>query len=147
MGANTVEINDANFEAEVEKSATPVLIDFWAAWCAPCRALAPTVDAIAEEYKGRVKVGKLDVDANQSTATRFNIRGIPTLLVVKDGQVKEQIVGAVDKSVIVKALDKHLYVIFAAFTTPIPHQARGRENPPLYPRQHLHRRERNITRA
>ena len=98
MGANTVEINDA----------TPVLIDFWAAWCAPCRALAPTVDAIAEEYKGRVKVGKLDVDANQSTATRFNIRGIPTLLVVKDGQVKEQIVGAVDKSVIVKALDKHL---------------------------------------
>ncbi len=108
MGANTVEINDANFEAEVEKSATPVLIDFWAAWCAPCRALAPTVDAIAEEYKGRVKVGKLDVDANQSTATRFNIRGIPTLLVVKDGQVKEQIVGAVDKSVIVKALDKHL---------------------------------------
>jgi len=108
MGANTVEINDANFEAEVEKSAIPVLIDFWAAWCAPCRALAPTVDAIAEEYKGRVKVGKLDVDANQSTATRFNIRGIPTLLVVKDGQVKEQIVGAVDKSVIVKALDKHL---------------------------------------
>ncbi|PYS04899.1 MAG: thioredoxin [Acidobacteria bacterium] len=108
MGANTVEITDANFEAEVEKSATPVLIDFWAAWCAPCRALAPTVDAIAEEYKGRVKVGKLDVDANQSTATRFNIRGIPTLLVVKDGQVKEQIVGAVDKSVIVKALDKHL---------------------------------------
>ena len=108
MGANTVEITDANFEAQVEKSATPVLIDFWAAWCAPCRALAPTVDAIAEEYKGRVKVGKLDVDANQSTATRFNIRGIPTLLVVKDGQVKEQIVGAVDKSVIVKALDKHL---------------------------------------
>jgi len=108
MGANTVEITDANFEAEVEKSNTPVLIDFWAAWCAPCRALAPTVDAIAEEYKGRVKVGKLDVDAHQATAARFNVRGIPTLLVMKDGQVKEQIVGAVDKSVIVKALDKHL---------------------------------------
>jgi thioredoxin 1 len=108
MGANTIEITDANFEAEVAKSATPVLIDFWAAWCAPCRAIAPTVDAIAEEYKGRVKVGKLDVDANQTTAARFNVRGIPTLLVVKDGQVKEQIVGAVDKSVIVKALDKHL---------------------------------------
>jgi thioredoxin 1 len=108
MGANTVEITDANFESEVVKSNTPVLIDFWAAWCAPCRAIAPTVDAIAEDYKGRVKVGKMDVDANASTPARFNVRGIPTLLVFKDGQVKEQIVGAVDKSVIVKALDKHL---------------------------------------
>jgi thioredoxin 1 len=108
MGANTIEITDINFESEVAKSNTPVLVDFWAAWCAPCRALSPTVDAIAEEYKGRVKVGKLDVDANGSTAARFNIRGIPTLLVIKDGQVKEQIVGAVDKSVITKALDKHL---------------------------------------
>src|SRR5215469_3057065 len=104
MGANTIEITDTNFESEVAKSSTPVLVDFWAAWC----ALAPTVDAIADEYKGRVKVGKLDVDANGSTAARFNIRGIPTLLVIKDGQVKEQIVGAVDKSVITKALDKHL---------------------------------------
>jgi thioredoxin 1 len=108
MGANTIEITDTNFESEVAKSNTPVLVDFWAAWCAPCRALSPTVDAIAEEYKGRVKVGKLDVDANGSTAARFNIRGIPTLLVIKCGQVKEQIVGAVDKSVITKALDKHL---------------------------------------
>jgi len=108
MGANTVEITDTNFETEVSESSVPVLVDFWAAWCAPCRALAPTVDAIANEYKGRVKVGKLDVDANGSTAARFNIRGIPTLLVIKDGQVKEQIVGAVDKSVIAKALDKHL---------------------------------------
>ena len=108
MGENTVEITDSNFESEVVKSTTPVLVDFWAAWCAPCRALAPTIDSIAVEYKGRVKVGKLDVDANGSTATRFNIRGIPTLLVIKDGQVKEQIVGAVEKSVITKALDKHL---------------------------------------
>ena len=108
MGANTIEITDTNFESEVVKAGTPVLVDFWAAWCAPCRALAPTIDSIAEEYKGRVKVGKLDVDANGSTAARFNIRGIPTLLVIKDGQVKEQIVGAVDKSVITKALDKHL---------------------------------------
>ena len=108
MGANTIEITDTNFESEVVKASTPVLVDFWAAWCAPCRALAPTIDSIAEEYKGRVKVGKLDVDANCSTAARFNIRGIPTLLVIKDGQVKEQIVGAVDKSVITKALDKHL---------------------------------------
>ncbi|PYR87242.1 MAG: thioredoxin [Acidobacteria bacterium] len=108
MGENTVEITDSNFESEVVKSTTPVLVDFWAAWCAPCRALAPTIDSIAVEYKGRVKVGKLDVDANGSTAARFNIRGIPTLLVIKDGQVKEQIVGAVEKSVITKALDKHL---------------------------------------
>ena len=108
MGANTVEINDTNFDSEVVKSSTPVLVDFWAAWCAPCRALAPTIDSIAEEYRGRVKVRKLDVDSNGSTAARFNIRGIPTLLVIKDGQVKEQIVGAVDKSVITKALDKHL---------------------------------------
>ena len=108
MGANTVEITDANFESEVIKSTTPVLVDFWAAWCAPCRALAPTVDAIAEDYKGRVKVGKLDVDANGSTSAKFNIRGIPTLLVFKGGQVKEQIVGAVDKTVIAKAIDKHL---------------------------------------
>ena len=108
MGENTVEITDSNFESEVVKSTTPVMVDFWAAWCAPCRALAPTVDSIAAEYKGRVKVGKLDVDANGSTAARFNIRGIPTLLVIKDGQVKEQIVGAVEKSVITKALDKHL---------------------------------------
>ena len=108
MGANTVEITDTNFESEVEKSSTPVLVDFWAGWCGPCRALAPTVEAIAEEYQGRVKVGKLDVDANGSTAARFNIKGIPTLLVIKDGQVKEQIVGLVDKRAITKALDKHL---------------------------------------
>jgi thioredoxin 1 len=108
MGSNTIEITDANFETEVLKSSTPVLVDFWAAWCGPCRALAPAVDAIAEEYRGRVKVGKLDVDANGSTSARFNIRGIPTLLVIKDGQVREQIVGLVDKSVIAKAIDKHL---------------------------------------
>jgi len=108
MGANTVEITDSNFESEVLKSTVPVLIDFWAAWCGPCRALAPAVDAIAEEFKGRVKVGKLDVDANGSTSARFNIRGIPTLLLFKDGQVREQIVGLVDKSKISEAIKKHL---------------------------------------
>ena len=108
MGANTVEITDSNFETEVLKSTVPVLIDFWAAWCGPCRALAPAVDAVADEYKGKVKVGKLDVDANGSTSAKFNIRGIPTLLLFKDGQVKEQLVGLVDKSKITDAIKKHL---------------------------------------
>jgi len=108
MSANTVEITDANFESEVLKSSVPVLIDFWAAWCAPCRALAPTVEAVATQYQGRVKVGKMDVDAHGATSSKYHIRGIPTLLLFKDGQVKEQIVGAVGKDVITKALDKHL---------------------------------------
>jgi len=108
MGANTVEITDTNFESEVIKSTVPVLIDFWAAWCGPCRALAPAVDAVADQYKGRVKVGKLDVDAHGAVSSRFNIRGIPTLLLFKDGQVKEQIVGLVDKSKITQAIDRHL---------------------------------------
>ena len=108
MGANTVEITDANFEAEVVNSSLPVLIDFWAAWCAPCRVLAPAVDAIAEEYKGRIKVGKLDVDESGATAARFNIRGIPTLLLFKDGQVRDQLVGAVPKDSIAQSINKIL---------------------------------------
>jgi thioredoxin 1 len=108
MGANTVEITDSNFESEVLQSNVPVLIDFWAAWCGPCRALAPAVDAIASEFQGRVKVGKLDVDANNSTSAKYNVRGIPTLLLFKGGQVREQIVGLVDKSKIAAAINKHL---------------------------------------
>ena len=108
MGATTVEITDSNFEAEVEKSDLPVLIDFWAAWCGPCKALAPTVEEIAGEYQGKLKVGKLDVDANNALSARFSIRGIPTLLLFKDGQVKEQLVGAVPKATIVGAISKHI---------------------------------------
>ena len=108
MGNHTVEITDSNFETEVEKAEVPVLVDFWAAWCGPCLALAPTVEQIAEEYEGKIKVGKLDVDAHGALSARFSIRGIPTLLLFKDGQVKEQLVGAVPKATIVSAISKHL---------------------------------------
>ena len=108
MASNAiVEVTDANFDADVLKSDKPVLIDFWATWCGPCRAIAPIVDELATEYEGKVKVGKMDVDRNSATPMRYGVRGIPTLLVFKDGQVKEQIVGYVPKEQIQKALDKH----------------------------------------
>ena len=111
MADNSIQaVTDGNFEAEVltASNAQPVMVDFWAEWCRPCHMLAPTVAEIAHDYAGKLKVMKLNVDEAMNSAGRFNIRGIPTLLVFKNGQVVEQIVGAVPKDQITKALDRHL---------------------------------------
>lgn len=107
-GSQTLEFSDQNFEQDVLKSTQPVLVDFWATWCGPCRMMSPTVDAVAAEYAGRAKVGKLNVDENTSVATRYGIRSIPTLLLFKGGQIQEQLVGTVPKDTLSKLLDKHL---------------------------------------
>jgi thioredoxin 1 len=109
MASNAiVEVTDANFDADVLKSETPVLVDFWATWCGPCRAIAPIVEELAGEYQGKVKVGKMDVDRNGATPMRYKVTGIPTLLVFKNGQVVEQLVGYRSKEDIQKAHDKHV---------------------------------------
>jgi thioredoxin 1 len=107
-GANVVHVTDANFEQEVLKADLPVLVDFWAAWCAPCRAIAPAVDELATEYAGRLKVAKLNVDENPRTPALYGIRGIPNLIIFKGGQVKDQILGAVPKRNLVRAVDSAL---------------------------------------
>jgi thioredoxin 1 len=108
VSGTTVEVNDGNFEAEVLKSDVPVLVDFWAEWCGPCKAMAPTIEIVSKDYQGRAKVAKLNVDQNISTASRYNIKGIPTLLLFKNGLVREQIVGSTSKESIAKVIDKHL---------------------------------------
>ena len=104
--ANLVNVTDSNFEQEVLKSHIPALVDFWAAWCGPCRTVGPVVEELAGEYEGKVKVAKLNVDDNRQTPTRYGVRGIPTLMLFKDGQVVDQIVGAVPKDRIKELLDK-----------------------------------------
>jgi len=103
-----IELNETNFELEVLKATTPVLVDFWAVWCGPCKMIAPIVDELATEYEGKLKIGKVDVDNHQQIAMQYGIRSIPTLLVFKDGKVVEQIVGAAPKKSLVDKLTKHL---------------------------------------
>lgn len=106
MAGNVQEVSDGNFEAEVLKSQTPVLVDFWAPWCGPCKSIAPILEELASEYAGKIKVVKLNVDDNPKTPSGYNVRGIPNLVFFKGGEVVEQIVGAVPKDQLVSALSK-----------------------------------------
>ncbi len=108
MAGNLVEFTDANFEAEVLKSELPVLVDFWAPWCGPCRMIAPSVEALATEYAGKAKIGKLNTDENEDVSAKYGIRSIPTLLVFKNGEVVNQLVGALPKEKIAEQLSRAL---------------------------------------
>ena len=105
---NVQNFTDGDFEETVIKAGGPVLVDFWAPWCGPCKTLGPTVDALATDYLGKVTIGKMNVDENPNTAFRFQVRGIPTLLLFKGGQVVESVIGAVPKEALKKVIDKHL---------------------------------------
>jgi len=100
------QINDSSFEADVLKSELPVLIDFWAPWCGPCKQIAPVVDELAKEYAGRLKIVKMNVDENPQTPSKYGVRGIPNLILFKGGQVRDQIIGAVPKAQLVKAINQ-----------------------------------------
>jgi thioredoxin 1 len=104
MADNIAQVSDDSFDSEVLKSPVPVLIDFWAPWCGPCRALAPIVDELAGEYAGKIKIVKMNVDDNPRTPARYGVRGIPNLILFKNGEVQQQIVGAVPKAHLLKAI-------------------------------------------
>ena len=108
MGGNTLKITDANFDAEVSQSGVPVLVDFWAEWCGPCRLMSPILDEIAPGYQGRLKIGKLNVDENQDAPTKFGVMNIPTMILFKNGKEAERIVGAMSKADLQKKLDRAL---------------------------------------
>lgn len=108
MAEHVNEVTDTNFEQTVLQSDQPVLVDFWAAWCAPCRMLAPTVEAVAEKYAGNARVVKLNVDDNPSVSQRYGIKGIPTLILFKNGKEEERVVGATSKDAISRMIDKHV---------------------------------------
>lgn len=100
-----IHVTDANFETEVRKSSIPVVVDFWAAWCGPCKMIAPILDEIAKEYDGKLKVAKMDVDTNPKTPTSFSVMSIPYLLFIKDGKVIDQVIGAVPKTQLVSRIN------------------------------------------
>lgn len=106
--SNALAVNDANFDAEVLKSSTPVLVDFWAPWCGPCRAVAPTVDAISQEFAGRLKVVKLNTDESGEVATRYSVTSIPTLMLFKGGEMVERVLGNRPKADLVAIVSRHL---------------------------------------
>lgn len=103
-----MEMTDSNFQQEVLSSDRPVLVDFWAEWCGPCKMIAPIVEELAQEYDGKLKVGKVDVDSNQQVSMQFGVRSIPTLLIFKSGKVVEQVIGAVPKRLLAEKIAKHL---------------------------------------
>ncbi|MDP9292488.1 MAG: thioredoxin [Verrucomicrobiota bacterium] len=105
MSAQAITLDESNFEQEVTKATGPVLVDFWATWCGPCKMIAPILDEIAQEKNGAVKIGKVDVDSNQALSARFGIRAIPTMLLFKDGEIKEQIVGLASKRDLLSKID------------------------------------------
>ncbi|HEX8070152.1 MAG TPA: thioredoxin [Pyrinomonadaceae bacterium] len=108
MSDNVRDVSDSSFEETVLRAEQPVLVDFWAAWCAPCRMLAPTVDAVAEKYAGQAQVVKLNVDENPTVSQKYGIKGIPTLILFKGGKEEERIVGATSKDAISRMIDKHV---------------------------------------
>src|SRR5215211_7047886 len=108
MSEHVKEVSDSSFEKDVLGSGKPVLVDFWAEWCAPCRMLAPTVDAVAEKYAGSARVVKLNVDHNPAVSQKYGIKGIPTLILFKGGKEEERIVGATSKDAISRLIDKHV---------------------------------------
>ena len=108
MADNVIEFNDQNFDSEVLESKTPVLVDFWAVWCGPCKAIAPIIEEIANDFNGKVSVGKVDVDNNNQVAMKYGIRSIPTLLLFNNGEVVDQVIGSVGKESIESMLSKAL---------------------------------------
>ncbi len=106
---NTITVNDENFDKEVLQSDIPVLVDFWAEWCGPCKVVGPTIEALASDYKGKIKVAKLDIDSSPEAAGRFGVRSIPTLIMFKDGQAQQAAVGVKPKGLLAELIEKYLH--------------------------------------